>query len=133
MHIVLGNEAVLNFFYTNTWFKTSSWIIITWVSTPFILWSIWFNGKWNSCDVFSCVYPSIPDIIQCKSTKKWSATIPNGHLFVINHLYEMCGVVTEIHNQMHNLYSLRPLFPCVKCGSRHSVLMHCTVLGYHIN
>ena len=72
----------------------------------------------------------IPDITQCMSTKKQSATI---RLFVINHLYEIYRVVIEIQNQMHNLYSLCPLFLYVKCGSRHLVLMHSTVLGYHIN
>ena len=75
----------------------------------------------------------IPIIMQCKSTKKWRATIPNGHLFVINHLYEKYGVAIEIHKQMHNFNSLYPLFPYVKCGSRHLILVHYTVLGYHIN
>ena len=55
----------------------------------------------------------IPDIMQCKSTKKWSATITNGHLFVIYHLYEIYAVVIKIPNQMDNLYLLYPLFPYV--------------------
>jgi hypothetical protein len=37
--------------------------------------------------------------------KKYSATAPNGHLFVINHLYKIYGVVIEIYNHTHKLYS----------------------------